>query len=120
MRYHFGRGGIISISLKPETMKALARGLIFLQQHGTYGLSDMIDGNSQQSQTTHTDSSARIKTGAKDREGKPCAVSPAPCGTRDTASRGIPRDPARTFLRDGAGAGLFDFFAGRERDPAEQ
>ena len=51
---------------------------------------------------------------------EPCAVSPAPRGTRDPASRGIPRDPARTFLRDGAGAGLFDFFAGRERDPAEQ
>ena len=69
MRYHFGRGGIISISLKPETMKALALGLIFLLLHGTYGLSDMIDGNSQQSQTSHTEGNAHMKTGAQDREG---------------------------------------------------
>ena len=70
MRYHFGRGGIISISLKPETMKALAFGHIFCRTlHGTYGMSDMIDGNSQQFQTTHKEASAHIKTGAQDREG---------------------------------------------------
>ena len=32
-------------------------------------MSDMIDGNSQQSQTTHKEGSAHIKTGAQDREG---------------------------------------------------
>ena len=49
---------------------------------------------------------------------EPCVVSPAPRGTRDTASHGIPQDSSRTFMRDGAGAGLSDFIA--EWDPAKE
>ena len=60
----------ISISLKPETIKVLALGLIFCTcMEPIYSMSDRIDGNSQQSQTTHKEGCTHMKSGAQDREG---------------------------------------------------
>ena len=69
MRYGHGPGGIIGITLKPETLKKWALSL-HLCNSLEASLSDMIDGKNENSQTTHSEEgTSRIKSDSKDRDG---------------------------------------------------
>ena len=69
MRYGHGKGGIIGITLKPETLKVWALSLHICSNVET-GLSTMVDGETVHIHDSHKEeSSSRILSDAKDREG---------------------------------------------------
>ena len=69
MRYGHGKGGIIGITLKPETLKVWALSLHICSNIES-GLSTMVNGETVHIHDSHKEeSSSRILSDAKDREG---------------------------------------------------
>ncbi len=68
MRYGHGHGGIIGITLKPDTLKTWALSLHICSSRES-DLSNMIDGDKMHVQSNHKEESKkRIASDAEDRE----------------------------------------------------